>query len=59
MNKDKTIVLSEPPYIGYRFLDYEVYRVTATHIWVVNWVNSQTTKYQYKLQDKGGNHEEC
>ena len=56
MNTDKTIVLSEPPYIGYRFLDYEVYRVTATHIWVVNWVNSQTTKYQYKLQDKEDNH---
>lgn len=42
-----TISLPVVPYIGYRFLDYEVYRVTATQIYVVSWVDSQTRVYNY------------
>mgnify|MGYP003631511823 FL=1 len=46
-----TISLTIQPYIGYRFLDYEVYKVTATQIYVVNWVNSQTRVYNYIVVD--------
>ena len=46
-NSMDTLTLTVQPYIGYRFLDYEVYKVTATQIWVVNWVNSQTRVYNY------------
>lgn len=42
-----TLGLPVQPYVGYTFLDYEVYRVTATHIWVVSWVDSQTRQFKY------------
>jgi len=43
----ETLTFTVQPYLGYRFLDYEVYKVTATQIYVVSWVDSQTRIYNY------------
>ena len=50
---ESTITLNIKPYIGYRFLDYEVYKVTDTQIWVINWVNSQVRVYRYAVNTRG------
>ena len=47
------VALPMQPYIGYRFLDYEVYRVDATHIWVVSWVDSQIRQFKYRVTQQG------
>jgi len=52
--KPQVVSLNVQPYIGYRFLDYEVYRVDEKYIWVVNWVNSQTKIYEYTVNQSGG-----
>ena len=44
------ITFNQKPTVGYRFLDYEVYKVTDTHIWVVNWVTSEQKIFEYVLK---------
>ena len=50
----EVITLVVKPYVGYRFLDYEVYKFDDQYVWVVNWVNSQTKEDQYYVNDSGG-----
>ena len=43
--------LPKKPVIGQRLLDYEVYKITPTELYVVNVVNSQTKVFSYKVRE--------
>ena len=47
--------LPKKPVIGQRLLDYEVYKITPTELYVVNVVNSQTKVFSYKVREIRGN----
>ena len=47
--------LPKKPVIGQRLLDYEVYKITPTELYVVNVVNSQTKVFSYKVRESRGN----
>ena len=46
--------LPKKPVIGQRLLDYEVYKITPTELYVVNVVNSQTKVFSYKVRESRG-----
>ena len=43
--------LPKKPVIGQRFLDYEVYKITPTELYVVNVVNSLTKVFSYEVRE--------
>ena len=43
--------LPKKPVIGQRLLDYEVYKITPTELYVVSVVNSQTKVFSYKVRE--------
>ena len=47
--------LPKKPVIGQRLLDYEIYKITPTELYVVNVVNSQTKVFSYKVRENRGN----
>ena len=47
--------LPKKPVIGQRLLDYEIYKITPTELYVVNVVNSQTKVFSYKVRESRGN----
>ena len=42
--------LPKKPVIGQRLLDYEIYKITPTELYVVNVVNSLTKVFSYEVK---------
>ena len=47
--------LSKKPVIGQRLLDYEIYKITPTELYVVNVVNSLTKVFSYEVKEDSEN----
>ena len=55
MTMKVSYMLPKKPVIGQRLLDYEIYKITPTELYVVNVVNSQTKVFSYKVRESRGN----
>ena len=51
MTMKVSYMLPKKPVIGQRLLDYEIYKITPTELYVVNVVNSQTKVFSYKVRE--------
>ena len=55
MTMKVSYMLPKKPVIGQRLLDYEIYKITPTEVYVVSVVNSQTKVFSYKVRESRGN----
>jgi len=55
MTMKVSYMLPKKPVIGQRLLDYEIYKITPTELYVVSVVNSQTKVFSYKVRESRGN----